>query len=357
MKPLDVAYGLYDHYASLAEVKHYYGLLAIYALARAAQAGEDEASTRRCEAILSRFPDEITHPVYNFPNYTIGGIPQAFLVAEGRMPHRIGVVREYAEEMLTAPRDPAGIMKHPCDRDAEKIWIDTAMAVSPYLLYAGLALRDERYLAEAVCQAVRLHDELLDPEYGLLHQCRGFVAPGAYSRDHWSRGNGWGYFALAELARGLPPESAHRAEVTKRFTGLSAALLPHQSRRGLWRQEIPQPLSYEESSGTGLILYGIGVGIRHGLLDPATYAPAFRRGVEGLARVCVNDDFSTERSCPGTLCPGEGDEKGTVAAYMTLCLPYRDEPHGCGPLMLAMVEAHLAGIADVSLRAAAEESR
>lgn len=341
MNPLQTAVGLFDHYESIAEVKHYYGLMAIYGLCRTAEASNDSDLAQRCEKILRRFPDEIEHPEYNFPSYRIGGIPQAFLVSTGAMPERTEAVREYAEEMLTAPRDALGIMKHPRHPESDLVWIDVATAATPFLLYAGLALAEPRYIDEAVLQVTLMYDDLLDTQCGLLHQCRGFIGPGLYSHDHWSRGNGWGYFALAELLRGLPDDSPHLPGVLARYTALTAAMAPHQSKRGLWRQEIPLDLSYEESSGSGLILYGIGVGLRKGVLDPAVYRPIFDQGIAGLTSVAINDDLSTENSCPGCCAPGEGADKGTVQSYVTLRLPYRDELHSFGPLMLALTEAAL----------------
>lgn len=352
MKPLDVAVGLYDHYESIEQVRHYYGLLAIYGLARAADAGGDDELWARCEKIIRRFPDEIDHPRYNFPSYTIGGIPQAYLLANGRTPDRAELVREYAEEMMTAPRDPKGIVTRPHEPGTDRIWIDAAMATTLYLLHSGQALGEQRYVDEAVHQAVSHYDEFLDPSCGLLHQCKNFIAPGVYSQDHWGRGNGWGYIALTDLVDGLPADSPHRAGVVERFRALSDALLPHQSDRGLWRQEIPHDHSYEEASGTGLVLYGIGVGLRTGVLDEERFGEPFRRGIEGLTSICVNPDCSTEFSCPGCLAPGDGAERGTVKAYMTLRLPYRDEPHSFGPLILALTEAHRLGVTDVTLRPA-----
>jgi unsaturated rhamnogalacturonyl hydrolase len=52
-------------------------------------------------------------------------------------------------------------------------------------------------------------------------------------------------------------------------------------------------------------------------------------------------------SCPGCLCPGEGDRKGTIDAYINDKQPTRDEPHSYGCIMLAMVEAHRNGIEDI----------
>ncbi|MDF2938093.1 MAG: glucuronyl hydrolase [Paenibacillaceae bacterium] len=347
MNPLYISQKLYERYEHEEEVKHYYGLLAIYSLIQTAEEKRDTLLLDKCRRILSRFPDHICHPRYNFPSYRIGGIAKSYALMRGVMPEAEAEVREYAEEMLAAPRDRHGIMSMPGQPEEEKIWIDVATAVTPYLLYAGLAIGEPRYLDEAVRQTMRMLDEFRDPDNGLLLQCRNFVAPGVYSQDHWSRGNGWGYFPLAELVRWLPADSPHRPAVEKAFVDLSHALLSYQSRRGLWRQEIPYPNSYEETSGTGLFLYGFGVGMRLGLLNRELYGPAFQRGVEGLNKICIHADFSTERSCPGCLCPGEGEEKGTVHAYVTLMLPHRNEHHGFAPLMLSMVEAYRNGIVDL----------
>ncbi|SDD75346.1 unsaturated rhamnogalacturonyl hydrolase [Paenibacillus sp. UNCCL117] len=350
VRPLEAAVKLYDHFEAREQVKHYYGLLAIYGLVQAAELEAERGDTgllERCRAILGKFPDEIEHPRYNFPSYTIGGIPKAYAFYKRLMPESGGQVTEYAEEMMTAPRDPEGIMKHRYEPDRNLIWIDVAMAVTPYLLFAGLALGEERYIDEAARQTFLMVERFMDPDNGLLHQCLNFVAPGVFSEDHWSRGNGWGYIGLTELVRHLPANSPHRPQAERLFREMSAALLPHQSERGLWRQEIPFEYSYEESSGTALFLYGYGTGIRLGLLERSVYEPAFRRGIEGLWRHCINEDFSTERSCPGCLCPGEGKEKGTVKAYVTLKLPHRDEPHSFGPFILALTEAHLNGISEL----------
>lgn len=347
MNTLTISEKLYDHYESVEEVKHYYGLLAIYGLVLTAEEKRDKEMMERCRKILSRFPNKVEHPEYNFPSYRIGGIGKAYAFMKGFMPEFEAQVREYAEEMMTAARDSKGIMSNPYHVEKELIWIDVAMAVIPYLLFAGLALKEERYIDEAATQAFLMYEEFLNKENGLLHQCKNFVAPGVYSQDHWSRGNGWGYIGLIELVQHLPADSPHREKAEKYFKDLSKALLPHQSKRGMWRQEIPFEYSYEESSGTGLILYGYGMGLRMGLLNRETYFEPFKKGVEALNRLCINKDFSTENSCPGCLCPGDDEEKGTVKAYVTLKLPFRDEHHSFGPLMFAMVEAYKNGITEL----------
>lgn len=350
MNSLKISEKLYNHFESIKEVSHYYGLLAIYGLVLTAEAGNDKQLLKRCRDILNRFPDEIDHGWYNFPSYRIGGIPAAYMYMKGYMPEKEEEVREYAEEMMNAARDSKGIMCNPHKPEDELIWIDVAMAVTPYLLFAGLAFDEQSYIDEAANQAFLMYEEFLDEENGLLHQSKNFNGQGNYSEDHWSRGNGWGYIALTELVKHLPADSVHREKAERYFKNLSRSMLPYQSIRGLWRQEIPFEYSYEETSGTGLILYGYGVGIRLGLLDKERYYESFVKGVEGLADVSINSDFSIENSCPGCLCPGEGEEKGTVKAYVTLKLPCRDELHGFAPLMFTMVEAYNNGIEDVEIK-------
>ena len=347
MNPLKISQKLYEHYESKETVKHYYGLLAIYGLVQTIELAEDESLTQRCNEILSRFPDGIDHPSYNFPSYKIGGIAKAYAFMKGFVPEAESQVKAYADEIMKAPRDSNGIVCHPCDPKAGLIWIDVAMAVTPYLLFAGIALKEQSYIDEAAKQAFLMYEAFLDTDNGLLHQAKNFMGPNTCSQDHWSRGNGWGYIALTELVQHLAKDSIHREKAERYFKALSKAILPYQSSRGLWRQEIPFEYSYEETSGTGLIIYGYGVGLRMGILEKEIYMPSFIKGVNGLNNVSINDDFSTERSCPGCLCPGEGEEAGSVKAYVTLPLPYTDEHHSFGPLMLSMVEAYKNGIVNL----------
>lgn len=351
MNTLEISRRLFERLESKTnQVKHYYGLLAIYALILTAESNDDRELIDKCRFLLNKFPDEIVHGdgyKYNFPVYRMGGTPKSYMLYKGYMPEVAEQVRECAEEMMTVPRDPKGIVKRPHDQEKNLIWVDAVLPVTPYLLYAGLALNEQRYVDEATKQCVMMYEEFIDPENGLLHQCKNFVGPGKYSEDHWSRGNGWMLLALADLVLHLPKSSPYRERVENYFKGLCRSVLPYQSRRGLWRQEIPFLYSYEESSGTALILYGYGIGIRTGLLDRDTYYPAFEKGIRGLNRICINEDFSTENCCPICCCPGLGDEKGTLLAYITLRMPAKDELHGFGPVMLAMVEAYKNGIADL----------
>ena len=338
---LDLSVQLYGHYDEIADIVSYYGVLAIYALIQTAEADDDDELLDRCRRILQRYPHEIEHPLYNFPSYRIGGVARAYALYRGHMTDRRTreLVREYAEEMMEAPRDEQSLLTNPHHPEQNRAWVDVAMAATPYLLFAGLGLSVQAYVEEAARQAFLHYEVFRDPDNGLLHQCRNFPNAPHITPDHWGRGQAWGYLALTELVAHLPEDSPHRSQAEGYFRDLSGALLPHQSSRGLWRQEVPEPTAWEESSGTALILYGFGVGMRIGLLGEVQFADAFDKGIAGLLDHCIEPDGTTHLCCPGCCCPGRGERRGTVVAYIEDKSPVDDDPHGFGPLILALVEA------------------
>lgn len=348
MKTLEIALRLYDHYGQVEEINHYYGLLAQYGLVQAAHEKGDSQLFDVCRAMLLRYPDQVHHPHYNFDCYRLGGNASAWAAMKGLQNRRPGELDAFAARTMAGPKSADGLLCMPGMETEGAIWIDVATAVTPFMLFAGLVCENNTYIDFAAKQCFGMYEALLDPGCGLLHQCRGFLTdPKQCSADHWSRGNGWGYLALSELVQYLPADSVHRDKAERYYQALSAAFLPYQSERGFWRQEITAAEAWEESSGTALILYGIGIGLRMGLLNRDTYIPVFTRGLSGLLRYGVNDDYSTELSCPGCLCPGEIAAKGSIQAYITEKQPAHDEHHSFGVFMLALVEAHRNGLTDI----------
>ena len=348
MRTLDVAWNLYIKYGQLEEIKHYYGLLALYGLGQTAYEDGSREWADIFRTALGRYPDGIRHPNYNFACYKAGGNAQSWAAMTGLAERGEAFLDEYAALTRDGCKGADGILCMPGMQQQRAIWIDTVAAVTPFMLFAGLTLGREEYIDFAAEQCFGMYEALLDRECGLLHQCRGFLEDaGRCSEDHWSRGNGWGYMGLAEMVKYLPENSPHRPKAEKYFLQLSENILRYQTKKGLWRQEMTEPLSWEESSGTAMFLYGLGGGIRLGLLQGEEYASAFRKGLEGLLKYCMDPDFSTERSCPGCLCPGEGEDRGTIAAYLTEKQPEKNEHHSFGAFMLALVEAHRNGIKEI----------
>lgn len=363
MKPITIAKNIWNHANDLQKqidngivkrqsvMYHYFGILSMYGAVQAAHYSDDKEWLKEVNDMLDKYPYEFEtskfYFKYNFSNYRVGGLAKAWACMKGYFgdDHK-EQVRKYAEETLVAPMSHDGILCNPYCPEKELIWIDIVYAVAPYMLYAGIMFNEERYIDFAIDQTIKLYDVFIDKSNGLLHQGRGFMGDKTtISEDYWGRGNGWGYIGLTELIRYLPKDHKRYNEVLERYVSLSEALIKYQDHRGLWRQIINEPYSWEESSGSALFLYGFGVGIRLGILDKNVYMPVFEKGLEGIMKHCIGDDFSVDRCCHGCLCPGDTPERrGKIEPYLVDVRPVVDDGHSFGPVILAMLEAHRNGI-------------
>jgi unsaturated rhamnogalacturonyl hydrolase len=342
VRTLDIARRAFRRHDELHRLTDYRGVLSLHAYARLALIGEDPEMLTDCRQRLLPFVrGELTFPDVNFTNYYCGGNGAAFLFRQGHLPEAADAVRHYAEDLVrNAPRDENDIFCHPKHPGEERIWIDVAFAVTPFLLFAGLALARDDYVEEAFRQTAKMCGILRDPANGLLHQCKNFRDPGLLSEDHWSRGNGWGLLALSELVNYLPPDHPRRPAAEALFTDLIAACLEMQDAEGVWHQELTDASSYVETSGTGLILYAVGVGLQKGLLPPEL-RERYDAGLRGYLDY-IGPDGSVYHTCMGCLCPGEG----RIIDYKARA-PVLNDPHAFGPVTLAFGQALNLGITEI----------
>ncbi len=363
MKPITIAKNIWKHAVEVQNkidsgvmsresvLYHYFGILTMYACEQAAHYSNDQEWLNEIVDMLDKYPYEFENPKYhfhyNFCNYRVGGLGKSWGCMKGFFEkNQIEQVRFFAEKEMEHNKSSEGILCGKWIPERELIWVDVIFAVVPYMLFAGIALKEDKYIDFAIDQTIKMYDVFLDDSCGLLHQSRGFMGDNtSISHDHWGRGNGWAYIGLTELIRYLPKEHKRYNEVLERYISLSNTLIKYQDHRGLWRQIVSEPLAWEESSGTSLFLYGFGVGMRMGILDKDVFMPAFEKGLIGLMKYCVGPDFSIDKCCTGCLCPGETPErKGTVEAYLVETKIIKDDGHAFGPLILAFLEAHRNGI-------------
>jgi unsaturated rhamnogalacturonyl hydrolase len=336
---LPLAEALFDKHVSLnPTLGHYTGIVSLHGLTRLAVISGDTRLREKILATLAPFVEGQRHFKCNFPNYRCGGIGTAYLLWQGWLPSARDTVRHYAEEILQeAPRTPQGIVCHPTHPESERIWIDAAFAVTPFLLFAGLALQEDRYIEDAFQQTAKMVGVFRNPTNGLLHQSKNFNGPGRLSEDAWSRGNGWGIYALGELAAHLPPGDPRRDRAVAMFTDLLEACLAALHPDGLWCQEMTDHTSYIETSGSGLILYALGLALEHRLLGAEKNADLVR-GLSALLPY-ITAEHDVHQTCRGCLCPG----RGTKLDYMARA-PQVNDPHAFGPLILAFGQAHALGL-------------
>lgn len=322
----DIALQAFRKHAECHPLIYYTGILSLQGFARLAVESGDTALIREAREHL--FPFVLGEREFrcNYANYLCGGNGSAYLAAKGHFPEAMETLSAYAEKTIREiPRDRQGLMAHTAET-RERIFIDVIFALCPFLVNTGLALNERRYVDEAVHQALGYIAVLTDSENGLLHQGRGFYEEGRLSEDHWSRGNGWGLLALAELTDALPIDHPKMPEIRQALTSLLRAALRWQDPEGMWHQEITQHDTYTETSGTGLILFALAVAISKGWMDDVQ---AFDRGLAGYLRY-IDPDGTIHNTCRSCLCPGAG----TIADYLGREAVVND-PHAFGPVILA----------------------
>jgi rhamnogalacturonyl hydrolase YesR len=277
----------------------------------------------------------------SFISYKAGGSGAAYLTYLKKAPGLTAQVAQYAQKMVRdQKRSTEGILTANWAKDSlDQVFIDMAFAVTPYLLYSGLALNKPEYVDQAVFETLELFKVLQDAN-GLLRQGRGFQGKGVISQDNWSRGNGWGAFGLAALVRDLPDSHPQKKAVNALAGSFFKAVLKHQNEQGLWHQEMTDKTSYVETSGSGLMLYAIGIAIEKKVLDQSNLA-AFKKGLSGYMAY-IGEDGSVSHTCGSCLCPG----KGTKADYRKQSWKFNDQ-HAFGPAVLAFTQAAKMGITEI----------
>jgi unsaturated rhamnogalacturonyl hydrolase len=223
---------------------------------------------------------------------TTPGLTAAELVLQGE-PLR-PVLDRVVQYVMTAPRTQQGLVRHLGRmfgaRLAPRAWFPDAWVDSlfhfPITLcrYARLT-GDARYRDEAASQVALFLRNMQDPATGLVTHAyndapRDERVPAFAERAFWARGNAWALVSLVEVLEELPA-GARRDELQARATQLAGALAAVQSADGLFHTVLLDADSYEETAGSGLILYAFARGARTGSL-PASYRDAAQRGMRGL---------------------------------------------------------------------------
>jgi unsaturated rhamnogalacturonyl hydrolase len=103
----------------------------------------------------------------------------------------------------------------------------------------------------------------------------------------WGRGNGFAALGLALTLSEMPADHPGHAHALASYRSLMAALLPLQTRDGLWRNVLDHPAAYPEFSATAMI----GFALRRGLTRGWISGPGYQRAVE-RAWVAVNSRSS-----------------------------------------------------------------
>lgn len=339
VKTLDVAETVLKKGFGIVDLGKYPGMLLLHGMSELALVHPErkEELLKQTVELFQKFGTKEIKGRGSFICYEAGGSGAAMLHYMKLADPLAGQVEAAARRMMEKQkRSTEGLMTASWTTE-DRVFIDMAYAVTPYLLYAGLAFDRPEYIDMAVRETLELFRILEDKESGLVHQGRGFNGTGVISQDNWSEGSGWGAFALSILVRDLPQQHPKRAEVESLAKSFYASVLKYQDENGMWHQEMTDPSSYVETSGCGLLLYGLGIMIEKGLLD-SRHKQNIEKGLRGYLAY-IDRDGSVSHTCKACLCPG----KGTKEDYKDYNWVFND-PHAFGPVVLAFAQAFKLGI-------------
>ncbi|GAA0660091.1 rhamnogalacturonyl hydrolase YesR [Sphingomonas insulae] len=167
-------------------------------------------------------------------------------------------------------------------------WCDALFMAPPVMARMSAITGDPKYLIAMDREWRRTAGLLWDKQQRLFFRDARFLdrtsANGA--PVFWSRGNGWVLAGLARTIEAMPADFAGRNYYLDLFRQLAARTAELQGRDGLWRASLLDPAAFPEpeTSGSGLLLYGIAWGVNHGLLPRNRYVPAVTRGWAALNR-------------------------------------------------------------------------
>lgn len=320
----------------------YGGVLFLHGMSELAVLQKDSKTLYRTIEIFEKFKTKEIKGRGSFISYEAGGTGAAYLNYLKKTDKLNEQVVEFADKMYkNQKRTSEGLMTAPWLKDSlDQFMIDCAFAVTPYMLYAGMSTKKPEYVDLAVFQTLEMFKILKDTN-GLIHQGRGFAGLGKISEDNWSRGNGWAAFALSFLVRDLPDNHPKKKEVYELAKSFFTAILKHQNQEGLWNQEMTEHTSFVETSGSGLMLFGIGICLEKGILDK-TFLPQFIKGLSGYTSY-ITPEGSISNVTIGCLCPGKGTKKDYIKHAWKL-----NDIHAFGPALLAFTQAAKLGIKEIT---------
>jgi len=223
-----------------------------------------------------------------------------------------------------------------------EMWADGIYMAEPFAVkYAATFPPDPAAFDIAVFQTSLIAKLTLDPSTGLMRHAwdsdrNALWADRAtgLSPEAWSRGMGWFAMALVDILQYLPADHAGTPQLRALLQTLAKGIKNTQDpATGLWFQVLDKgdrPDNWHETSGSGMFVYALKVGVDRGYLD-SSYLAVAEKGWAGLkTKIRAGSDGS-----PVILDSVEG--MGVQVDYAGYVGKKRVEnlPHGLCAVMLA----------------------
>lgn len=337
----DVALATWKRHVASCRLAHYAGIVSLQGMARLGKIMQSEEIINEVKKYIEPFWQgkiKKAGGVYGEHVYRWGGNATAFILVRNMLPEAYDTALAAAENLCTKQsRNSEGVFDFPSGnrRDGSRgfIWIDTVFGVCPFLLWTGLAAKRQDFIDESCFQMLKHHEILFNRSELLYHQAINFNEPGALTPSFWSRGCGWGALALAEMVYDLPKDHKDYPAILQAFQDLMEGCRNHMDENGMLHQAMEDHSTYVETSGTALVLYAMGRGIKNQSLDRAEYKDIFLRGLKSIMRYIALDG-SVFNCCKGCLAPGNGTAEDYNNTNWVL-----NDIHSFGPIILLFSQA------------------
>lgn len=212
---------------------------------------------------------------------------------------RLDAVVDAFDAILAAPPtnslefviDESGASEGTCQR--RWCWCDALFMAPPAWAMLSKQTGDPRYREYALKEWFATWNYLYDREAHLFYRdSRFFERRSEYgNKIFWSRGNGWVFAGLALLLEALPEDHASRTQFLSLYREMAAELAELQHPSGYWAPSLLDTAHYpaRETSGTGLITFGLAWGVNRGLLPEMHYEPVVDRAWSALVAAVGRD--------------------------------------------------------------------
>ncbi|MBB5352117.1 rhamnogalacturonyl hydrolase YesR [Haloferula luteola] len=208
-------------------------------------------------------------------------------------------------------------------------WSDGLFMIMPTMSELYQITGDPAYLTHLRTYFDYARDLMLDEDTGLFFRDAKYVYPKHKSahgkKDFWARGNGWVFAALPKVIDDLPADHPDRPHYLAIYQAMASALASSQQDAGYWTRSIldPDHAPGPETSGTAFFTYGFLWGLRHGVLDAATYEPVAMKAWDFLMETSLQENGAVgyiqpigEKAIPGQVVDAASTADFGVGAFL-----------------------------------------
>ncbi len=267
---------------------HYDRVCAYYGALLFADATRDAKLLARIEAAYAPCLSGTIQPKTGHVDYNVFGIVPFELFRQTGNPEYLPLARYLADEEFEDPLED-GLTRY------TRFWLDDMYMVGSLQAQAFKALHEPKYADRGVNHLLAYVENLQQPNGLLRHTL-------LESPHFWARGNGWAAAGMTEVLLALPDDHPKREQLLAAYRTLMQTLVSHQHTSGMWHQLVDNPEAWLESSGTGMFVFALATGVRHGWLPADPHGDAARRAWLALTQY-VDSEGRVDRISAGIVDP------------------------------------------------------